>query len=56
MHLALHTQVANHFFVGPAEAVNVIGFPFGLKGPDLSAVWATGFMATEPSLDYDNLP
>jgi hypothetical protein len=34
----------------------VIGFPFGITGGGLLAVWATGFVASEPSVDFDNLP
>jgi hypothetical protein len=36
--------------------VSVIGFPFGLAGGGALAIWATGFMATEHVIDYNNLP
>lgn len=46
--------------IGPAEVVSVVGFPFGLQAAGLAggflAIWATGFMASEPEIDYDNLP
>jgi hypothetical protein len=42
--------------LGPADSVSVIGFPFGLVPTGPHAVWATGFIATEPSLAYDGLP
>ena len=42
--------------VGPADVVSVVGFPFGLTGGGALAVWATGFMATEPDIDYQGLP
>jgi len=37
-------------FVGPAETVSVIGFPFGLSSAGKFSIWATGFMAQELSL------
>jgi len=42
--------------VGPADSVSVIGFPFGLAGGGLFAIWATGFLATEPVADFADLP
>jgi hypothetical protein len=42
--------------VSPSDTVSVVGFPFGLTGGGALAIWATGFMATEPGIDYDNLP
>lgn len=42
--------------VSPSDTVSVIGFPFGLTGGGSLAIWATGFMATEHDIDYDNLP
>jgi hypothetical protein len=41
---------------GPADVVSVVGFPFGLTGGGFLAIWATGFVASEPTMDYDNLP
>lgn len=41
---------------GPAEVVSVIGFPFGLSGGGALAIWATGFVASEPQIDLGNLP
>jgi hypothetical protein len=37
------------------DIVSVIGYPFGIS-IDGTAVWATGFVASEPSLDYVGLP
>lgn len=31
-------------------------FPFGLAGGGSLAIWATGLMATEPEIDYNNQP
>lgn len=41
---------------GPAEALSVVGFPFGMNAGGSLAVWATGFIASEPSVDFNNLP
>lgn len=40
----------------PTDVVSVVGFPFGLVGAGMLAVWATGFVASEPDVDYFNLP
>lgn len=42
--------------VAPAEVVSVVGFPFGLTAGGALAVWATGFVATDPDVDYGGLP
>jgi hypothetical protein len=42
--------------IGPAETVSVIGFPFGLSAGGLFPVWATGFIASEPIVDFEGLP
>jgi hypothetical protein len=41
---------------GPADPVSVVGFPFGLTGGGGLALWATGFIASEPDVDYADLP
>lgn len=43
-------------FVGPADSLSVVGFPFGIQAGGSLAVWATGFMASEPDIDYSGLP
>jgi hypothetical protein len=43
-------------FVGPADVVSVIGFPFGITAGGACGVWATGFLASEPEVDYNALP
>ena len=50
------TQPDRELAIGPADIVSVIGFPFGLRANGGLAIWATGFVATEPTGDYDNLP
>lgn len=42
--------------VAPSEIVSVVGFPFGLTAGGCLAIWATGFVATDPDVDYGNLP
>jgi Trypsin-like peptidase domain len=41
---------------GPADIVSVIGFPFGMQAGGSLAIWATGFVASEPAIDFNNLP
>ena len=42
--------------LGPADAVSVIGFPFGVTAGGVFGVWATGFLASEPVVDFNDLP
>ena len=42
--------------MSPAEAISVVGFPFGLQVGGSLAVWATGFVASEPQINFNNLP
>ncbi|WP_306028966.1 trypsin-like peptidase domain-containing protein [Stappia sp. MMSF_3263] len=42
--------------IGPSEVISVIGFPFGITAGGLFPVWATGFIASEPMVDFENLP
>jgi hypothetical protein len=42
--------------VRPSDAINVVGFPFGLTAGGALAIWSTGFMASEPDVDYENQP
>lgn len=41
--------------IQPADIVSVIGFPFGRSSEGLP-VWATGFIASEPVIDFDEMP
>ena len=45
-----------HIKIGPAEIVSVIGFPFGKTAGGYFPIWVTGFTASEPDIDFDNLP
>jgi hypothetical protein len=42
--------------MNPAEPISVVGFPFGLQAGGSLAVWATGFVASEPLIDFRGLP
>ncbi len=42
--------------VGPASTVSVVGFPFAIPIGPFTAIWATGFVASEMDFDYGNLP
>jgi hypothetical protein len=42
--------------IAPAATVSVVGFPFGMRTGGSLAVWATGFVASEPGIDFENLP
>ncbi|EGR0480200.1 trypsin-like peptidase domain-containing protein [Vibrio cholerae] len=43
------------FECGIGEQVNVIGYPFGVS-TDSFPVWATGYIASEPSINVDDKP
>lgn len=45
-----------HLSIEPAQMVSVVGFPFGERTGRSFAVWATGFVATEPDIDHGNVP
>lgn len=49
-------NVGPAIFVGPADTVSVIGFPFGMTAGGAFGVWATGFLASEPDVDFNGLP
>lgn len=37
--------------IGPADNISVVGFPFGIQTGGSLAIWATGFLASEPNLE-----
>lgn len=43
-------------YIGPSDALSVVGFPFGIRAGGSLAVWATGSMASEPDIDFRDLP
>jgi hypothetical protein len=52
--LAMHEGDA--ILVQCAEPVSVVGFPFAIAAGGRFAVWAAGFIASEPEADYNDLP
>jgi hypothetical protein len=41
---------------GPSESLSVVGFPFGLTGGGALGIWVQGTVATEPDIDYQDVP
>jgi Trypsin-like peptidase domain len=42
--------------VAPSEQVSIIGFPFGQSHGGNLGIWVQGTVATEPGIDWDDLP
>jgi hypothetical protein len=42
--------------VFPSDNVSVVGFPFGKRAHGYLAIWSTGFLATDLTINYDGLP
>ncbi|MDC0611652.1 serine protease [Vibrio sp.] len=42
--------------LAPADIISVVGFPFSIQVGNSLAVWATGFIASEPNINYNELP
>lgn len=40
----------------PAMPVSIIGFPLGRTAGGVLPIWVTGFIASEPSIDIDDIP
>lgn len=49
-------DIGPEIHLGPSEVCSVVGFPFGLQAGGSLAVWATGFIASEPEVDFQDLP
>ena len=45
-----------HMQIEPAQTVGVVGFPFGERTGPSFAVWATGFVASEPEINHGGRP
>jgi hypothetical protein len=41
---------------GPSDSASIIGFPFGRSGGGALGIWVQGTIATEPEIEYDDLP
>lgn len=56
--LAPYTWSQNYadIAVNVAEPVSVVGFPMGQSAGGMLAIWCTGYVASEPSLDYAGQP
>ncbi len=53
---SLDAQLAGELIrYAPADPVSVVGFPFGLHTNGFP-IWATGFIASEPSENFEKLP
>lgn len=46
----------NNMVIKPTDVVSVVGFPFGLTVGGRLGIWATGFISSEPEVDYQDLP
>jgi hypothetical protein len=42
--------------IGPTAQVSIIGFPFGMTAGRAFGVWVQGTVASEPEVDFQNLP
>jgi Trypsin-like peptidase domain len=45
-----------HGRMHPSQRVSVVGFPFGERIGQSFALWATGFVASEPEIDHGGRP
>lgn len=50
------TEYLSHMHIEPAQTVSVVGFPFGERTGASFAIWATGFVATEPEINHSGRP
>jgi hypothetical protein len=41
---------------GPSDDLSIIGFPFGITGGGSLGIWVQGTVATEPDLEFNDLP
>lgn len=45
-----------HLNIEPSQRICVIGFPFGERTGASFAIWATGFIASEPEINHNGKP
>ena len=50
------TEYLSHMNIEPSQTVSVVGFPFGERTGASFAVWATGFVASEPEINHGGRP
>jgi hypothetical protein len=41
---------------GPSDPLSIIGFPFGMGAGGALGIWVQGTVASEPAIDFNNLP
>ena len=51
-----HVSQFAHMHIEPGQALSVVGFPFGERTGASFAVWATGFVASEPEINHGGRP
>jgi len=56
LHLYETSPPEDPLLLTPGEVVSVVGFPFQMTAGGRFAIWVTGFIATEPAVDLENLP
>jgi hypothetical protein len=42
--------------MGPSDPISIIGFPFGFTAGDAMGFWVQGTLASEPAIDWQDLP
>jgi hypothetical protein len=40
----------------PSDGLSIVGFPFGMTAGRKLGVWTRGFLASEPDIDWNDLP
>lgn len=55
-HVNYSSAAEPHVRIGPADAVSIIGFPFGRTGGRHYPIWVRGAIASEPLEDFDGRP
>lgn len=55
-HLPYSFTSHSQFRLQPMDRVSIVGFPFGARGGRGSAVWAAGFVATQPNVMLNGEP
>lgn len=53
---AINDQQWTELQLRPAENVSIIGFPRGQTAGGRFAIWQTGYVASEPDVDFEGLP
>lgn len=51
-----YLDMDDNIIIGITDSVSVVGFPFGIQVGSNAAIWATGTVASEPDIDYKDLP